>query len=41
MLDELLQRAIVQMTDEKLDKGDFDIFSRLVQQEIAILGNLD
>jgi len=35
-LDELLQKAIFQMTDEKLDKGDFDIFSRLVQQEIAI-----
>jgi len=36
-LDELLQRALVQMTDEKLDKGDFDIFSRLLQQEIVIL----
>jgi len=38
-LDGLLQRALVQMTDEKLDKGDFDIFSRLVQQEIAILSS--
>jgi len=36
-LDKLLQRALVQMTDEKLDKGDFDIFSRLVQQELTIL----
>ena len=35
--DELLQRALVQMTEEKLDKGDFDIFSRLIQQEISIL----
>ena len=38
-LDALLQRALIQMTEEKLDKGDFDIFSRLVQQEITILGN--
>jgi len=36
-LDELLQKALVQMTDEKLDKGDFDIFSRLVQQELILL----
>lgn len=40
-LDALLQRALVQMTDEKLDKGDFDIFSRLVQQEISILATLE
>jgi TRAP-type uncharacterized transport system substrate-binding protein len=36
-LDQLLQRAIVQMTNERLDKVDFDIFSRFVQQEIALL----
>ena len=34
-LDELLQRALVQMTNERLDKGDFHIFSRLLQQELA------
>lgn len=36
-LDELHQRAVEQMTNEKLDKGDFNIFSRLVQQELANL----
>ena len=33
-LDNLLQRALEQMTSEKLDKGDFHIFSRLIQQEL-------
>jgi TRAP-type uncharacterized transport system substrate-binding protein len=37
LLDDLFQRAVVQMTNEKMDKGDFNIFSRLVQQEVTIL----
>ena len=36
-LDDLLQRALVQMTSEKLDKADFHIFSRLLQQELSNL----
>ena len=36
-LDSLLQKALVQMTAEKLDKGDFHIFSRLIQQELSNL----
>lgn len=36
-LDELLQKALVQMTAEKLAITDFHIFSRLVQQELANL----
>lgn len=36
-LTELLQHAIVQVTNEKLEIMDFHIFSMLVQQEIAIL----
>lgn len=36
-LSELLQRALVQLTNEKLDKNDFHIFSRLIQQELVIL----
>jgi TRAP-type uncharacterized transport system substrate-binding protein len=35
LLEELLNKAIIQMANEKLDKNDFDIFSRLVQQEIS------
>ncbi|WP_020533721.1 hypothetical protein [Flexithrix dorotheae] len=35
--DELLQRALVQMTNEKLDKGDFHILARLIQQELSNL----
>ncbi len=33
-LDQLHSKALYQMTEEKLDKGDFHIFSRLVQQEL-------
>ncbi|MDW5290699.1 TAXI family TRAP transporter solute-binding subunit [Formosa sp. PL04] len=33
-LDDLHQRALIQMTKEKLDKDDFNIFSRLIQQEL-------
>jgi hypothetical protein len=36
-LDDLFQRAVVQMTNEKMEKTDFHIFSRLVQQEVTIL----
>lgn len=36
-LDELFQRAVEQMTNEKLDKADFHIFSRLIQQELTML----
>jgi hypothetical protein len=36
-LDDLFQRALLQMTNEKMDKGDFHIFSRLIQQELTIL----
>lgn len=35
MLESLLQKALIQMTSEKLDKLDFYIFSRMVQQELA------
>ncbi|MCP4461099.1 MAG: hypothetical protein GY816_24225 [Cytophagales bacterium] len=35
LLEELLNRALLQMTNERLDKNDFDIFSRLIQQEIS------
>lgn len=34
ILDDLLHRAMIQMTSEKMDKTDFHIFSRLVQQEL-------
>ena len=37
-LSKLLQRTLVQLTNEKLDKNDFHIFSRLVQQELVMLG---
>lgn len=36
-LDTLFQRAVKQMTNEKLEKSDFHILSRLIQQEIANL----
>lgn len=36
-LNDLFQRALLQMTNEKMDKGDFHIFSRLIQQELTIL----
>lgn len=36
-LDMLLQRALSQMTAEKLEKGDFHILARLVQQEMSNL----
>lgn len=36
-LDALFQRAVKQMTNEKLEKADFHILSRLIQQEIANL----
>ena len=34
---DMLNRALVQMTAEKMDKNDFHIFSRLLQQEISNL----
>jgi hypothetical protein len=37
-LNDLLQRALLQMTNEKMDKGDFHIFARLIQQELTNLG---
>src|SRR5205085_1589515 len=37
LLDELFRRAVIQMTHEKLDKNDFHIFSRLLQQEVTIM----
>ena len=36
-LDSLLQRALEQMTNEKLDKTDFHIFARIVQQELVFI----
>ena len=36
-LSKLMQRALVQLTNEKLEKNDFHIFSRLIQQELLIL----
>lgn len=36
-LDNLFQRAVEQMTDEKLEKSDFHILSRLIQQELTII----
>jgi hypothetical protein len=36
-LNDLFQSALLQMTNEKMDKGDFHIFSRLIQQELTIL----
>jgi hypothetical protein len=37
MLDNLFQRAVEQMTNEKLEKSDFHILSRLIQQELTML----
>ena len=37
LLDNLFQRAVEQMTNEKLEKSDFHILSRLIQQELTIL----
>lgn len=36
-LDDLFQRAVEQMTNEKLDKSDFHILSRLIQQELTMM----
>lgn len=36
-LDDLFQRAVIQLTNEKLDKGDFHILSRLIQQDLTML----
>lgn len=36
-LDSLFQRAVEQMTNEKLDKSDFHILSRLIQQELTMI----
>ncbi len=36
-LDKLFQRAVVIMTNKKLDKSDFHILSRLIQQEIIVM----
>lgn len=36
-LDALFQRAVEQMTNEKLDKSDFHILSRLIQQELTMM----
>jgi len=36
-MDGLFQRAVEQMTNEKLEKSDFHILSRLIQQELTML----
>jgi TRAP-type uncharacterized transport system substrate-binding protein len=36
-LDDLFQRAVVQMTHEKLEKADFHILSRLIQQDLTMM----
>lgn len=36
-LDDLFQRAVIQLTNEILDKGDFHILSRLIQQDLTML----
>ena len=36
-LDNLFHRAVEQMTNEKLEKSDFHILSRLIQQELTII----
>ncbi len=38
-LEKLLNKALLQMTKERLEKEDFDIFSRLIQQEISNIQN--
>ena len=37
LLDNLFHRSVEQMTNEKLEKSDFHILSRLIQQELTIL----
>jgi len=37
LLDNLFHRAVEQMTSEKLEKSDFHILSRLIQQELTII----
>lgn len=37
LLDNLFHRAVEQMTNEKLEKSDFHILSRLIQQELTII----
>ncbi len=37
LLNDLLHRAMIQMTNEKLDKIDFYVFSRMVQQDLSSL----
>lgn len=36
-LDDLFQHAVEQMTNEKLEKSDFHILSRLIQQELTMM----
>ncbi len=36
-LDDLFQRAVVNLTNEKLEKADFHILSRLIQQDLTML----
>lgn len=36
-LDDLFQRAVIQLTNEKLEKSDFHILSRLIQQDLTML----
>jgi len=36
-LDDVFQRAVVQLTHEKLEKTDFHILSRLIQQDLTML----
>lgn len=36
-LDDLFQRAVIQLTNEKLEKNDFHILSRLIQQDLTML----
>jgi len=36
-LDMLFERALIQMTNEKLDRADFMILSRLIQQDLMML----
>jgi TRAP-type uncharacterized transport system substrate-binding protein len=36
-LDDLFQRAVIQLTNEKLEKGDFHILSRLIQQDLTMI----
>jgi TRAP-type uncharacterized transport system substrate-binding protein len=36
-LDEIFERAVIQLTKNKLDRSDFHILSRLLQQELTML----